>query len=287
MIEYLYSFSLSVLIATLVYASFTDIRSRTVKFKTWIPSVIVGSISTITYLYYNVNSIDPMINLIVIASVVIFFALGWFRFMGGADAWALIFVSIFTVPFTQSVFAPDGIGVSVYFNAIIVVLIFYPIYNLIKNWNIDAPIYYKILSLRIEGKDILKNYGYIIDSDEFKDVRDRDAWYGEGTFEFLDFFGRYSKPSELEFTKWFIDEPKKYKGRIDEFMVQKNVWLLNAVPFVAFITIGLIITFVVGDLFNMALGLNSSYNMLLGNVINATALPQEAYKIPIDWSGGL
>ena len=123
MIEILYYISLSTLLITLFYTSSLDFKERRVPFKNWIPLVIIGSISTITYIYLNYLLFDLVTVCVLITTVVVFWILGQFKFYGGADTWCLIFITIFgiTIPF-NSIFnnAHSGIAITAYMNAYII-----------------------------------------------------------------------------------------------------------------------------------------------------------------------
>jgi|WetSurMetagenome_2_1015567.scaffolds.fasta_scaffold338942_2 hypothetical protein len=266
MIELLYYFSFAILIATLFYASYSDMKKRIVKFYTWYPLIIIGMISTATYVYLNFNSLDTGTNIIICASIFAFFILGLLGWLGGADAWALIFISIFTIPFANTFVSPDGIAMATYTNAIIFVLIFYPIWNWITSSGTDAPFYYRILAHRSYGYNeygfsVTRDFGYIIDNGIFY-------------YDFPDFLYLYMRPSKLFYTKKFMDDPEKYKDTIRHYesdeMKNEEVWMLNAIPFIAFIFAGFLTMIFIGDLFNMLINSGDIFNGILLTIINAT-----------------
>jgi preflagellin peptidase FlaK len=210
-------------------------------------------ISTAVYVYLNFNTLDTGTNIIICASIFAFFILGTFNLMGGADAWALIFISIFTIPFANTFVSPDGIAMASYTNAIIFVLIFYPIYNWCTSTGTDAPLYYRIFAHRSYGYSeygftVTKDFGYIIDNEVFY-------------YDFPEFLHMYMHPNKLFYTKKLMDEPEKYKDIIRHYesneMANKEVWMLNAIPFVAFIFAGFLTMIFVGDLFHILLGMIS------------------------------
>ena len=123
MIEILYYLSLFTLLITLFYTSGLDFKDRRVPFKNWKPLIIVGTISTITYIYLNYSSFDLMTNCVLITTVIVFYVMGHFKFYGGADALCLIFITIFgiTIPFNpilNNIYT--GIGMTTYINAYII-----------------------------------------------------------------------------------------------------------------------------------------------------------------------
>ena len=125
----LYWFSLLTLIGTLLYASVLDIKIRRVPFENWYPLMVIGAVSTLFYIGLNFKNFGLMTNVILITTVVVFWLCGHFKLYGGADAWALIFITIFsiTIPFNSILHnSYTGIGVSTYVNAMIVYMIMYP-----------------------------------------------------------------------------------------------------------------------------------------------------------------
>lgn len=130
-----YVFSVAFFI-TLVYASYLDIKTRVVPFKTWTPIIAIGIVYTSEYLItmgYFVNGVlwglivvlflyarfNQSIKLYHILSILIvfgvvayflpsqyilflclicglFYTLGCLNVIGGADAWVLIFITLFS-----------------------------------------------------------------------------------------------------------------------------------------------------------------------------------------------
>jgi archaeal preflagellin peptidase FlaK len=136
MIE-LYYFSLIVLIGTLIYASIVDIKYRKIPFETWYPLIFIGTLSTMIYLFLYFKYIVLLTCIILITTVIIFWLCGHFKLLGGADSWALIFITIFTItiPFHSLLNnSTEGIAVSTYINALILFWISYPVYIKIKEY---------------------------------------------------------------------------------------------------------------------------------------------------------
>lgn len=137
----LYYFSLLVLVGTLIYTSYLDLKTRTIQFENWYPLIAIGSLTTLFYLLQNQLTLLQEVTIVV--TVIVFYICGLFKLYGGADAWCLIFITIFgiSIPFTplwNNSFI--GIGVSTYINAIIFLWLSYPIIKYIfKKDNYKLP----------------------------------------------------------------------------------------------------------------------------------------------------
>ena len=120
------------LIITLLYASYLDIKTRIIPFKTWIPVIAVGVAFSPTFtplwlslvalftfsgytkipkLYHvvlaliTINAISfftPDYNTIALLCLVcgVFYAISCFNVFGGADAFALIWIALFIEPYS-------------------------------------------------------------------------------------------------------------------------------------------------------------------------------------------
>lgn len=113
---------------TLVYTSYLDLKTREVPFYNWIPLVLIGLTSSLFFVLTNELTLLQSVTIVV--TVIVFYVCGYFGLYGGADAWCLIFITLFgiTIPFT-SLWNNNvtGIAVSTYINAIIFLWISYPI----------------------------------------------------------------------------------------------------------------------------------------------------------------
>jgi prepilin signal peptidase PulO-like enzyme (type II secretory pathway) len=125
----LHFFSLLVLIGTLFYTSVLDIKYRKVEFENWYPLMIIGTISLVFQIITQPLVFTRMSVIITITVVVVFWLCGYFKLYGGADAWALMLITIFslTIPFSSMLNnISNSYGVSTYINAFIIYAICYP-----------------------------------------------------------------------------------------------------------------------------------------------------------------
>ena len=118
------------LIITLLYASYLDIKTRIIPFKTWIPLILIGCVFTTNILIFclialftfsgytkipklyhvilaliTINAISfftPDYNTISLLCLVcgVFYAISCFNVFGGADAFALIWIALFIEPYS-------------------------------------------------------------------------------------------------------------------------------------------------------------------------------------------
>jgi len=84
--------NITIIIITLLtfgYAAYCDIKTRIIPFETWYPLILVSSVFTIMSL-----TPDFLIFAITICS---FYTIAYFKFIGGADAWAVICLILFFI----------------------------------------------------------------------------------------------------------------------------------------------------------------------------------------------
>ena len=131
----LYFLTFFTLIGTLIYASLCDIDKRIVPFEVWYPAITCMILSTSMYLL--TNPLNLSLILITIITVVVFWICGKFGLFGGADAWALIIITIssISIPIISILDnTHDGIGISTYINAFILLSLAYIVEKyIIKN----------------------------------------------------------------------------------------------------------------------------------------------------------
>jgi Flp pilus assembly protein protease CpaA len=237
-VTFFYWALLAVLILSLIGASFLDVKFRRVPFANWAMLVVLGIPVVVLWLVHN--QIGLVIYIIYIITIVIFVLCAELRMMGAADAWIMIFITIFgiTIPFKPLLDNVTlGIGASTYVNAIILLFIFSPIYNYYINRKngVDgaAPLYYKLFAQRISGKDILKNYYEIIDNGVFY-------------MSLQDFFKFFKSGKNRIYTKNLMDDPIKFKEDIDNYTSMEYIWVSPVLPFMVFILVGFLLTILVG-----------------------------------------
>jgi archaeal preflagellin peptidase FlaK len=242
--------SLAVL-ATLCYASVLDIKDRRVPFRTWYPMLVIG-IPAAAYFYLSIGLLGRwglVAGYLALSGIfsLMFYLFAVKNLFGGADAWALIFISA-CIPFfpLEPYFGYPPMGFlpfSVLTNAVILNLVA-PLgifgMNIVKKNR--APLPYMFFGFPVDGETIQQTFGFVMeDFDEkngtltrrFVGIREsiRRMFSGEGRI--------YTKDLRLH--------PERYKKELGLYKKAGTVWISYAVPFIIPITAGLISAILLGD----------------------------------------
>jgi len=233
----------------LSYASWQDYKYREVSNEVWMFFAPLGLFFTIFHIFLTQQFflfISLVTSSLVVSGIsVILFYLGFF---GGADAKAFICLSI-TLPFSSILFKPllkvisTLFSLSIFNNSIIssaltaVVILFYNI-----SWRIKTgerlfealeqePSWKKFLALitgyKVELSKFKKN-PHLVPLEEISEGEDGKA---------------------IRQLKVFIkvDENKERFSKINKFSGNGKIWVTPNLPFIIFITIGLVINLILGD----------------------------------------
>jgi archaeal preflagellin peptidase FlaK len=239
--------------ATLCYASALDIRERRVPFQTWYP-MLVASIPCTAFFYGILLLNGEFASGAYLVFMALFFSLlfylfAYFHLFGGADAWALIFISLCipTFPFVPLFGIPPlaFFPFSVLVNAVLLNLLIPAgiyLYNL-KSGN-SAPFPYMFLSFPVEGDHIDESYGYVIEEigEEEGIIRRRFIGIGEAIRGMTSHKGRI-------YTLDLRRNPDKYLKERELFGKAGKVWISYGIPFLVPITAGVITALIFGDIF--------------------------------------
>ncbi|QYZ78737.1 peptidase A24 [Methanofollis formosanus] len=242
---------------TLLYASVLDHRDRRVPFRTWYPMLAVAFPAVLVfYAGLLLGGEMKMAVYFVALSLVfsaVFYAFGSLHLFGGADAWALIFLSVCipAFPLEPIVGIPplEFFPFSVLTNALILNLAA-PLILFARNVaNRDlAPFPYMFLGYPVDGEQIRDHYGFVME--EIEESAD-----GTLTRRFLrirDSLRRTVKGGERRmYTKDLREHPEKYRKELALYKQAGPVWISYAVPFIIPITAGFLTALFIGDLFYM------------------------------------
>lgn len=179
----------------------------------------------------------------------LFYLFAYFHLFGGADGWALIFISLCipTFPVIPLLGIPPlaFFPFSVLVNAVLLNL-FVPVgiylYNLKKGNN--APFPYMFLAFPVEGEHIDESYGYVMEKIEEEDgeIRRRFIGISEAVRSMTNGKGRI-------YTLDLRRNPDEYLKERELFGKAGRVWISYGIPFIVAITAGVITALIFGDIF--------------------------------------
>ena len=245
---------IATVVGCLLVGSFFDLVKREVSDIPWIVMAGVGLISTIIFIVFveEKGHYGKLIGINVGVGVLVGFLLYYTGVMGGADAKALIALSLNTsvYPFSLELttlpvyeFVPSIFNI--FFNWLLVMIIFYPLPLLFYN------LYLKTTGLKLfedtkanfSSKILMLISGYLIPVEKAKDRMD--IVYSEV----------YNEKDEKWELKHFIqvqevEEEEKFKKEIEEQIEKtkrRNIWVKVLPPGIVFMLIGYIVNLFVGN----------------------------------------
>jgi preflagellin peptidase FlaK len=236
---------------TLCYASFLDIKERKVPFQTWYPMLIVGlpAVALFYFLLIFGGATDTALyyGALVLFFCAMFYFFAYFHLFGGADAWALIFISLCIPAFPF----PPFLGIpplaffpfSVLINAMLLNL-FIPLGILLMNLKKgnNAPFPYMLFGFPVEGDRIGDHYGYVMEdiTEDNGQIRRRFIGIRESLANMVTEKGRV-------YTLDIRRKPDEYAKERDLYKKAGRVWISYGVPFIVPITAGLFSALFFGD----------------------------------------
>ncbi|OPY37611.1 MAG: hypothetical protein A4E35_01197 [Methanoregula sp. PtaU1.Bin051] len=214
----------------------------------FIPVILIYVISSIFLISNGVWDINGGI-LILLPAVFcgIFYTFGRMHLFGGADAWALIFISlcvpVFPIPPLLGVPPIGFLAFSALVNALLLNLaaplgIF--IINILHRNR--APLMFMFFGFPVKGDAIEKTWGFVMEEFEEKDGRVMRKFIG-----FWDAIRRMYSGTGRVYTKDLREQPKKYTRELAIYKKAGTVWISYAVPFIIPITAGFVTAVLFGD----------------------------------------
>ena len=177
----------------------------------------------------------------------VFYIFGRMHLFGGADAWALIFISfcVPTFPFTPLLGNPPlgFLSFSVLINALLLNLVT-PIgifiINIIRGNR--APLMYMFFGFPVNGDRIRNEWGFVMEDFEEKKgaVSRRFIGFGDSVRRMYSGEGRV-------YTKDLREHPEEFLRELTMYKNAGTVWISYAVPFIIPITAGFITAILCGD----------------------------------------
>jgi preflagellin peptidase FlaK len=177
----------------------------------------------------------------------VFYLFGRMHLFGGADAWALIFISfcVPTFPFTPLLGdTPLGfLAFSALINALLLNLVaplgIFAI-NIVRGNR--APLMYMFFGFPVKGDTIQQEWGFVMEEFEEKKGTVNRKFIG-----FWDSIKRMYKGVGRVYTKDLREHPEEFTAELAIYKKAGTVWISYAVPFIIPITAGLITAIVFGD----------------------------------------
>ena len=250
-IQFPMAISATAVLITLLYASVLDIRDRRVPFRTWYPMLVIG-IPAAAYFYLSlvfsgyIWVVAGYIGLCVVFSL-IFYLFAVKNLFGGADAWALIFMSA-CVPFFPITpyfgYPPLGfLPFTVLTNAVILNLLA-PVGIFILNVakRNRAPFPYMFFGFPVEGSKIQQTFGFIME-----DFHEQDGTLVRSFVGIRESLSRMLNGEGRVYTKELRLHPEHFRKELAMYRKAGNVWISYAVPFIVPITAGFITAILFGD----------------------------------------
>lgn len=250
-------FTFAVLLVTLLYASVLDLRDRRVPFKTWYPAIAAG-IPAVALLYGTLflsGQYQILVTALLLSGIfsLVFYSFAYFNLFGGADAWALIFITAF-VPLFPAMpllgYPPLAFfPFSVLVNAVIINL-FVPagifVYNIARGNR--APLHYLFFGFPVPGASIRAAHGFVME-----EISEENGVLVRRFIPARELLMRALRGERTLYTRDLRVNPGKYQRELELFGRAGSVWILYGIPFIVPITGGFILAFGAGDLIFAAL----------------------------------
>ena len=237
---------------TLGYASLLDIREWRVPFRTWYPMLAV-SVPMAVWTYVLLLTADlrfavGYILLVLIFSSLFYTSSAYLHLFGGADAWALIFITVCIPVFPiEPVFGYpllDFFPLTVLINAVILNLIV-PlaifVMNIMKGNR--GPLQHMLIGFPVDGRKIDKYFGFVME--EFCEV---DGKIERRFIGFAEAIKRMVSGKKRMYTQDLKRYPEQYAEELSLYRRTGEVWISYGVPFIIPITAGFVTAVFVGDL---------------------------------------
>ncbi|MDV0440874.1 A24 family peptidase C-terminal domain-containing protein [Methanorbis furvi] len=223
---------------TFLYASWQDIKTRTVLTTTWYPAAVIGGIAALYFWYQQFLQPSALSASILATSVIVCIMMWVFAkagMFGWADAKAMILLAA-TVPVTPfAIWIVPSLALSTLLNAGVIALLI-PLALLIQNIlrRQKAPFWLMCSGMPVSGDTITRHFGFVAE-----EITDGD----EITREFLPASSsvRALKKSSALSIRNLREYPEKYANELDLYRRAGNVWITYGIPFMIPITLGYIL----------------------------------------------
>lgn len=236
---------------TLVYASVLDAKERRVPHRTWRPALAVA-IPAAVWVYGLILLADwrTAAGYLILVAVFcgFFYLFGAANLFGGADAYALIIITV-CIPFfpIEPYFGSPPHGFfpfAVLTNAVLIniaapVAIF--IRNLIQGNR--APLPCLFLGFPVDGKEIQNEFGFVME-----DIEEQDGRLVRRFVGFTESLRRMVRGEKRIYTKDLRLHPEDYRSELALYRKAGRVWISYGIPFIIPITAGFLTALFMGDI---------------------------------------
>ncbi len=236
---------------TLVYASVLDLRSRRVPFRTWYPMLVFGAPFTLWfYVSRFESSPSGAVTLLVLSAIfgAVFLLFGRLGLIGGADAWALAFITLLlpTFPFTPLLgdTVPGFFSLPLLVHACVAALLV-PFALLLRNQRrgVKGPLIARLRGYPVTATEISdgRAFGFLMEdlAEEEGVLQRRFLTLGES-------IGAMLRDTRL-YTRELRVEPERFTVELALIRRASPVWIAVGVPFIVPLTAGFFVTLAVGD----------------------------------------
>ena len=209
--------------------------------------VIIIAITSVLLLFSGGWGAPALFVLLPAVFCGVFYLFGRMHLFGGADAWALIFISfcVPTFPFTPLLGnTPLGfLAFSVLINALLLNLAApLGIFAINIARGNRAPLMYMFFGFPVKGDTIQQEWGFVME--EFEEKK------GTVSRKFIGFWDSIKRMYQGEgriYTKDLREHPEEFLSELAIYKKAGTVWISYAVPFIIPITAGLITAIIFGD----------------------------------------
>lgn len=243
---------------TLLYASVMDVRERRVPFKTWYPMLVIAlPMVLVTYVSMFSDSVRFAAGLLVLSAMLCFFyyiASAYLHLFGGADAWAMIFITacvpVFPIEPCCGYPVIPYLPLSVIMNAVLL--------NLVTPLGIFAmncirgnrgPLRYMFVGFPVAGDTIQDEFGFVME--EF--TENDDGTIARRYLSFTEAIRRMIRGERRLYTRDFRRHPEEYADELRMYKKAGCVWISYGVPFIVPICAGFISAIIFGDIMTIVL----------------------------------
>jgi len=243
--------------ATFIFscATLLELRGRENLF-TDIWPIIYFLVAAFSWFYYAI-AVTSQVSIAYLGMIaffcLIFYLFAVLNLFGGADAWALMFISL-TIPlfpfiplagYPPLAFFPFTVLVNaVIFNLIAPIALF--ILNLYRGNR--APLLYLFLGYPVDGDKVQNSFGFIIE-----EIREMDGSIDRRFLRLGEALGSLVKGGKRIYTKDLRLHPEQYSHEISLYKRAGKVWISYGVPFIVPITTGVIFGLFIGDILTICL----------------------------------